>query len=230
MLFKSQVYSQVSGSIGGITYAHNKGGMYARARSLPVNPNSPQQVLIRTSMTLLVNAWQNVLTSAQRSAWEVYGTNVPKVGPLGDPLQLSGQQWYIAANVPRLQATLGRVDAAPTVFNRGEQDNTLAFTASAATQLVTVVFDDNLEWAGETGAAMLVYISRPQNPSINFFKGPFRFAAALLGSTATPLASPQTVAVPFPVVAGQRLFVAVSITRADGRLTTRSSFPSAVGA
>jgi len=43
MKFKSPILSQASGSIAGITFSHNRGGMYVRARAVPTNPGSPQQ-------------------------------------------------------------------------------------------------------------------------------------------------------------------------------------------
>ena len=42
MLFKSAAFTQASGSVGGLTFAHNRGGMYTRARSIPVNPKTQQ--------------------------------------------------------------------------------------------------------------------------------------------------------------------------------------------
>lgn len=230
MKIKSQLVTQMSGSLGGITGSHNKGGLYLRARSIPVNPNSAAQQAVRNALSSLVNLWTGTLTAAKRAAWETYAANVPKTDTLGDTLQLSGQQWYIGANVPRLQASLARVDDAPTVFNRGNTDETIAITASEATQLMSVAFDDTLAWADEDGSSLLVYASRPQNASINYFKGPYRFAGQIDGDSGTPPTSPTTIAVPFPVVEGQQIFVATAITRADGRLTSRQRFPVAVAA
>jgi len=224
MKFKSPVYTQVSGSIGGLTYAHNKGGLYARARSIPVNPNSNEQRAVRNGFSSLVTEWTEGLTAAQRDAWSVYATNVPKTDTLGDPLQLSGQQWYIGANTPRLQAGLARVDDGPTIFDRGVIDETLSVAVDEASQEITVTYDDTLAWADEDGSAMLVYASRPVNPTINYFRGPFRLAGSIAGDSVTPPTSPGTIAVPFPVVEDQRVFVEIAFTRADGRLSSRSRF------
>ena len=67
---------------------------------------------------------------------------------------------------------------------------------------------------------MFLYVSRPQNPGINFFKGPYRFAGQILGNSTTPPTSPFAVSVPFPIVTGQKLFARLNVSRADGRLAT----------
>ncbi|KKM06452.1 hypothetical protein LCGC14_1743870, partial [marine sediment metagenome] len=47
MLFKSGLITQGSGSIGGLTASHNRGGMYFRARTIPTNPATSFQTVVR---------------------------------------------------------------------------------------------------------------------------------------------------------------------------------------
>jgi len=219
MLFKSGLVTQVSGSIGGMTGSHNKGGMYFRARSLPTNPQTALQVAIRNAMTSLVNEWSGVLTAAQRAAWDVYAANTPVVNKLGDSVNRSGQQWFIGNNVPRLQAGFASIDDAPTNFNRGDfTDPSMA--VSEATQNASITFDNTDAWANEDDASMLVFISRPQNAGVNFFKGPYQFAGSIDGDGTTAPTSPASIACPFAVVAGQKVFAQVRVSRADGRLSS----------
>lgn len=218
MKFKSQVYTQASGSIGGITYARNAAGMYTRARSMPVNPNSAFQQAVRSLFAVVGNAWQTILTTAQRNAWETYANNVPVVDSLGDPLKLSGVAMFTRCNVARLQAGLDRVDPGPTTFAAGPADPTLAGSASEATQQLTLTFDDTLPWCDLDGAGLLVYVSRPTASTINYFKGPYRFADSVDGDSVTPPSSTVAIAAPFAFVAGQVLHVRCVITGADGRI------------
>jgi hypothetical protein len=76
---------------------------------------------------------------------------------------------------------------------------------------------------------MFVFASRPQNPSINFFKGPYRIIATIPGADPTPPTSPQSISLAFPVVEGQKVFFRANVTRADGRLASsfRGSGPVA---
>lgn len=218
MKFKSQVYTQVSGSIGGITYAHNSAGLYARGRAIPVNPNTSFQQTVRSLFATVGNAWQTVLSAAQREAWEDYAANYQVTDSLGDLINLSGVAMFTRNNVQRLQAGLARVDDGPTIFTGGPSDPTISATASAATQNITLTFDDTLPWADLDGAGLLLYVSRPQSPTINYFKGPYRFADSVDGDSVTPPTSTEDIASPFVFVENQVLHCRAVITGDDGRL------------
>lgn len=216
MKFKSALVTQTSGSVGGATFAHNQGGLYVRARSIPVNPATPQQTVVRNAVATLTNRWSATLTATQRTGWNTYSTNVPIVGSLGDARKVGALAMYVRSNVSRIQTSLAIVDAPPTTFTLGTF--TLpTVSASAATQLVTITFTNTDDWATASGGAMLIYVSRPQSAGVTFFKGPYQYAGKIAGS-GTPPTSPATFAVPFPVAAGQKLFVQVTVSRADGRL------------
>lgn len=218
MLFKSQLVTEVSGSVGGLTGSHNIGGMYFRARATPTNPNTPQQQVIRSAVGQLVALWNNTLTELQRDLWRFYALNVPLLNPLGEPINVTGLNMYVRSNVPRIQAGEPRVDDGPSVFNLGDFTEPI-ITVDEAADTMQVSFTDTDDWANEDDAGMLVYASRPQNPSIVFFKGPYRFAAVIQGDAVSPPAVPAVVALPFPIVAGQRVFVRIAVSRADGRLS-----------
>lgn len=98
-------------------------------------------------------------------------------------------------------------------------DETAAASISEGTQLVSVAFDDTLDWLDEDGAHMTILMASPQGAGVNFIDGPFRFAGSLDGDSGTPLTSPQTVAVPFAVAEAQKTVVQFRIARADGRLS-----------
>lgn len=221
MLFKSALVTAASGKLGGLVASHNSGGQYLRALTIPTDPASPQQVAVRNAVVSLSNRWVNNLTVAQRSAWDVYGQNTTLINRLGDPIHVSGLAQYVRSNVPRRQeSNLTRVDDAPTIYDTGDF-GAIAAVATEASQQLAVAFEEADDWVDEDDAGLMIYASRPQNPTINFFKGPYRFAGTILGDSTTPPTSPDTIAVPFPVVAGQRVFFYGRVARADGRLTGR---------
>lgn len=218
MKYLSQVYTAASGSIGGVTYSHNKGGAYTRARATPTNPNSPQQMAVRGIVGQLSNLWGTLLTAAQREAWDVYALYVEVTDTLGQSINLTGLNMYVRSNVPRIQAGLPRVDDGPTTYNLGDFSNP-NFGIDATADELDVTFTDTDEWTSEDDAAMLLYASRPQSQTVNYFKGPYRFAGKIDGDGTTPPTSPQAIGLPFLAAAGQRIFVKASVTRADGRLS-----------
>lgn len=218
MKFKSQFLQQASGSLGGVTYSHNSGGMYTRQRSIPTDPATSFQTIVRNSMASLANIWGLNLTAAQRAAWDVYAQNVPVRNVFGDNILISGLNHYVRSNMPRVQLSLTRIDDAPTVYNLGEF-GTPSFAIDATGGTIDVSFDDTDAWIDEDEAYMLVMASRPQNDTINFFKGPYRQVAPIAGSSTTPPTTPTSIALPFAYVAGQRGFAQFRVTRADGRLS-----------
>jgi len=220
VLIKSGIVTQMSGSIGGLTGSHNRGGLYFRARAIPVNPNTTFQQAVRSYLATLTSVWNNILTPAERDAWASYADQVPITGPLGDARVIGALPMYLRCNVSRLQAALDRVDSGPTEYNLGEFTQPLVGVPSEAAQNVAIGFDDTDEWVDEDGSSMLVYVSRPVNQTINYFKGPYRLAGQIDGDSGTPPTSPATINLPFTVAQGQKVFVKINVTRADGRYSS----------
>jgi hypothetical protein len=216
--FKSALLTQASGSVGGLTFSRNRGGMYIRSRALVTNPNSVYQQQVRGRFAALAAAWTNVLTTAQREIWTIYGELVPTTNSMGDAINLSGFAWYQAMNGARMQAGLARVDDCPTNFTLCELTNPIVASVTASTDVASVVIDNGDEWATATGGALIVLASRGQNPSVNYFKGPYRFADVVLGA-ATPPTSPQSIDLPFDYAAGQKVFFQFRAVAPDGRIS-----------
>lgn len=222
--------AQISGSIAGTTFSRNRFGAYARNRSLPVNPNTSSQQKVRSAVALLSGQWKNALSDAQRAAWSTYAENVSVLNRLGDVVNLTGFNMYVRTNTALVYNDLAEVDDAPTVFTLAEQDPTAAGAISEATQNISLTFDTGLDWVGEDDAHLLLYASPPQNSTINNYSGRFHVAGVVDGDSGTPPTSPATIAVPFPVVEGQKVFMQARIVRADGRLSEPFRFDAVAGA
>lgn len=218
MIFKSgMLVGPVSGKLGGLVASHNNGGQYLRQKVTPTNPNSPAQQEVRTLFAELAARWRDNLNQTERDAWEVYAFNSPIQNRIGDTIKISGLAMYIRSNVPRLQAGMSRIDTAPIIFGLAAQPATAAVIGNPPD--IDISWTAASEpWDNEVGAALLVYVSRPVNPSIAFFKGPFRFAGTILGALVAPT-SPQTITPPFTLDGGTRFYVKLNVTRADGRLS-----------
>lgn len=214
MKFQSQVYTKTSGSVGGLTYAHNKGGLYTRARRSPVNPNTVPQQTARAVLSLLVSNYTNLLTAAQRLLWDAYAQARTVIGGLGDPINLSGQQWYIKLNAPRGYAAVPFTLVPPLSLTQGTM-SIPSIDVDASADTIDVTFNTADDWAGAVGGAMFVYCSRPQNPSVNFFAGPYQIAGKIDGAVIPPT-SPATLPLPFAVGVGQKVFARIYASNADG--------------
>jgi len=220
MKFEPLLGTALSGKLGGIVASHNAGGTYFRNLAIPTNPGSPQQEVVRLATSQLANLWVNTLTAAQRDEWAAYAAAVPIPDAIGNPINIPPMAMYVRSNVPRIQSGLPRVDSAPAILDLGEFTVPTIDAVDATAETADIGFTTGDAWVDEDDSAMLVYASRGQNATINFFKGPYRFAGRIDGDATTPPTSPATITLPFAVVATQRVFFKLSVSRADGRLSS----------
>lgn len=208
----------MAGSIAGTTFARNRYGSYARAKTKPVNPNTAAQGECRTAVSYLSQYWFNTMTAVERAGWAAYAAAVSMKNKLGESMFLTGFNHFIRSNstLQRLGETL--VVDAPTNFTLPEKDNTLAVTAVVSTQIITVAYDKALDWAGEVGGALLIYQGKPVNSTRNFFAGPWKYLGKEDGAVA-PLTGSIALPAAFVIAAGQNLNIQARVLRADGRLS-----------
>jgi len=212
---------QMTGSIAGNTFARNRYGNYVRARTKPINPNSGRQQTIRSIITTLTVLWSQTLTSAQRTAWNLYGSSVAMKNKLGETTYLTGFNHYIRSNSPRLHAGVALVNAGPTIFELPDADPTFAITASEGGPSISYTFDNALAWANEVGGYMFKYQGSPQNPQRNFFDGPWRYHGKIEGAVIPPTSPDVELDPPFAVTETQRQWCYARIAMADGRLSEK---------
>lgn len=213
--------TQISGRIGGDVHARNKSGNYIRAGTKPTNPNTARQQAVRSAIAELCARWGNILTAVQRTAWNLYASNVAMKNRLGQTIFLSGFNHFIRSNtwLCRLGGTI--IDAGPVVFELPAKDPAFSMSASEATQQITWGYDDTLDWANVTDSWLLLYQGQPQNPQRNSFGGPWRLCSQLAGVTGAPPASPLITGVVFAIAEGQRLWGYARILREDGRISEK---------
>lgn len=208
------------GSIAGNVFSRNRYGNYMRARTAPVNPNTSRQSAIRAIIADVTERWNGTLTAANRDSWGTFAANVPATNKLGEVINLSGFNQFVKSNIVANNAGLPDIDAGPTTFSLPGEDPSLVFAASAATQKISVTFDDTRDWLDEDDAAMIIEVGLPQNQSIEFFNGPWRHAGVILGDSTTPPTSPDAnTDSPYTVTQNQKVFVRAKILRADGRVS-----------
>jgi len=210
--------SAMSGSLGGNTFARNRGGNYVRTRTKPINPNTGLQQAIRSALSQLTTAWSQTLDADARTAWNLYASSVSMLNRLGTTIFLSGFNHFIRSNVPRLQAGQAIITAGPTTFELPQADPTLAIVATESDGKINVTFDNALDWAIGVGGTLYVYQGSPQNAQRNFFAGPWRFMDIVDGAVVPPT-SPAEMDAVFAVTELQRQWVYARIGLLDGRLS-----------
>jgi len=222
MLIKGLLATEMSGSIAGITASHNAGGQYFRARAVPVNPGSTRQDTVRGALSALTIRWNASLTQAQRDAWGVYAKNVSVKDRLGATRQRSGINWYCACN--SLRAIAGMllptpyIDDAPTVFTGALLTPPSIVSATAATDVLSISFENTNTWASAVGGALLVFAGIPQNAGVSSYQGPYRYSGKIPGAVVPPT-SPLPITSAYPFGVGNRVFVRFRSINLDGRIS-----------
>lgn len=201
-----------SGKAGSMVASHNKGGQYLRARTTPTNPRTTAQQGVRNSLGTLASQWRS-LDQDQRDAWGIYGAQVPNINALGDSIIISGIAAFVRANTPRLQAGLSVILDGPVIFDSGDNGtHEIELTNATAGTFAWGTIPSGWTDATATTAALL-YTSRPQNITINFFGGPYQLAATMLAPATSMNFTPA-----FPI-GGDQMFFRYRVTRGDGRLS-----------
>lgn len=182
MKFTPSMAGSMSGSLGGFTASHNRGGQYLRRRSTPTNPNTSRQQTVRAIMDNLAQYWTNNLSDAQRTAWSTYAVNTPFTDVLGQTITMSGfnafikanmisQQWYTFTGLP-----VAVLEEAPTTFNTGQSVVDVPTWGGFATAN-TVVLEATWPTPAPDDGDTYLFIAPPQNAGVKFFKGPYQLAA-----------------------------------------------------
>lgn len=210
----------MSGKLGGMVASRNRGGQYFRRKAVPVNPDTTRQVAVRSNFATLISYWNNLLTQAERESWIQWAANTPRIDSLGQTHILTGQNAFVGYNSLRLQAGLAVVEENTGVYNRGEAaaiESAQFVNVPPAALLITLAYSSVPSANGNA----LIYIGRPQNQSVNFYKGPYRFTQAVSITAGTPISINDIVESlwPYPIPENIKLPMRVVTTYVDGRYT-----------
>jgi hypothetical protein len=210
----------MSGSTAGNTFARNRFGNYVRARTKPVNPRSQGQSLMRLIIGYLTEAWHEELSDSDRAKWATYANAITMKNRLGENMKCTGFNHFIRANSVICQKGDAAIEPGPTELSLPQTDPTFAIALNAAMQQIAVTFDNTLDWSLETGSFMSLFMGKPQIATRNFFNGPWRLTGHIDGDPGIPT-SPATITPVFPLIAGQKVWLAGRIIRNDGRASMR---------
>lgn len=97
LLVPGAAVSVLSGKIGGVVFARNRGGAYARSYAIPTRVTSDSAQDVKASFAAASRGYAN-LTTAQIAAWDQYGQENPVSNRIGQLITLKGQSWYVGVN------------------------------------------------------------------------------------------------------------------------------------
>lgn len=84
---------QISGSVGGTVFSHNRFGPYMRRRAVPVTSTTPAALAAKAALAAGSTAWQ-AMAAADKLAWNAWALVNPVINSLGQAQTLTGHQAY----------------------------------------------------------------------------------------------------------------------------------------
>jgi hypothetical protein len=206
----------MSGSIAGTTFARNRAGNYARARTVPVNSRSSRQTAARLILAMLAEYWhESNMDDTKRGQWQAYALAIAWNNRFGDSMHLSGFNHFLRSNAARLAAGGVIIEDGPSALSLPLVPTDTVASGSESTQKLSIAFDNAQDWASEVGAFLSVEMGTPREPSRNFFNGPWRYAGSIAGA-ASPPSTPADLDAPFALTEDQKVWTRIKIIRADG--------------
>jgi hypothetical protein len=212
--FVSQVYSEIRGSVNGVTYARNRFGLYVRSKASPVQPRTPAQTERRAQLTVLSQRWRT-LEESLRAEWRALADELTRSDTLGLTYRLTGLQAYLQVNLWRALLGIAPVNNAPTQL-----------AAPSPVSIVNFSFDTdqgilNIEFAPSPyQGALAFWATAPFSRGVNFV-APSRYRIVAVRKPAAfggNLGSPQNIGqaytdkfgIPIDELAGKRIAVAIT--------------------
>lgn len=200
--------AEVLGSIANVTFSRNASGAYIRNRSVPVNPKTPAQELVRGAMSDNSFDWNATLTPAQRLAWDDYAAATPLPNRFGDNVATSGRQMYLRQAVAR--AAFGLTPLATAPVTPGVAPSPSYLLNGNTTDGIEIVLSSPTLVANDI---VVVRLGVAVQFARNFYASPYTFVAGYTSITTPPL----VIRAPANVAVGQRYFVEARLFAADGK-------------
>jgi hypothetical protein len=212
--FVSQVYSEIRGSVNGVTYARNRFGLYVRSKASPVQPRTPAQSERRAQLTVLSQRWRT-LSEGIRAEWRALADELTRSDTLGLTYRLTGLQAYLQFNLWRALLQIPIQDNAPPQLDAPSPISISRVSVDPNDELLEVAFTPT-PYAG----AIAIWATAPFSRGINFV-APSRYRIVRIARPAAfggTLASPQSFGdeyrdkfgIPLGELVGKRIAVALT--------------------
>ena len=173
------VVGQISGSIAGNTFSHNRGGPYIRTKSIPVVSTTIPALASKSRLQNATAAFQS-LTAAQRLAWNQWAAENPVINRLGNRITLTGHTAYVGNRIRMVQAAETPL-VAPPVTPAASALLTMTITADIGTGTTEIAFTPTPLGATER---LWVQATVVNSASINYVKNLLRVIS--IEAAATP--------------------------------------------
>jgi len=173
MKVQYSILAAASGKLGGVVASHNRGGQYLRKHSVPTQPRSASQSIVRGQLRAISSAFRSC-TAAQVQGWNALGATVSLKNKLGQTFHPTGQQLFVSCNknlqLIGISTILYDPPSVPTLPAITAFTVTPHQTSNVVDKFVLAITSDDL-----TGYALILRASAPQSVGRTFVgKSAFR--------------------------------------------------------
>jgi hypothetical protein len=210
LLHFGPLVSDARGSMGGMTVARNRSGVYGRARVVPVNPQTTRQSQARDRVSELQAYYRDTLEPTQRAGWDSLAQGTTAKNKLGMGITLTAQNVFIKIN--SLFLLCGQPileDAPPPPAGTDAPDITISGNTTDGLR-VTAISPMPI-----SGAGFFMQVSPALNQTIKFFKGPW----AVHWASGDAPTLPHTLYADTALVIGQRFHWRYRVVNAIGQIS-----------
>lgn len=112
-----QIYRRISGRIDSSTAVNtfNGGQSLLRGFTTPQNPQTTEQLTVRSIFSQLTKAWGQTLTEPQRAGWNAFAAVNPVTNNLGNSVTRTGLSAFVELGTIQMLRTGSYIAAAPTL-------------------------------------------------------------------------------------------------------------------
>ena len=170
------------GSVGALTFSHGRGGDIIKRKTSPVQPKTPAQTRSQSLLAGTSKGFSYDLTPAQRDGWKELADAHPEDDTFGNPITLTGQNWYVRLNTALVAAGESSISDAP------EDLNVTELTGVQDLGVFAGIRDIEFEFSPAIGALELLRVEIAYNIStgVEFVKDKFRFLEFTPKAQTTP--------------------------------------------
>jgi hypothetical protein len=203
----------ISGSIAATTFARNRAGWYARARTKPVIPISLRRDAVQQRLTQVVENWHKLLNTNARTAWNNKALQQVFQNKLGEAYVPTSINLFVRSNTKLLESGQSAVTIPPATPLAPVFAPTLAWTTLVGIQITAIggfstTPPGRIVWSYTHGLPL----------AKNFYKGPWEFTGSL--DIASLAALPLLLSGSADLDANTRSFFRFAAVRQDGSCST----------
>jgi len=169
-----------SGKIAGHVVSKNRGGSYIKTKKTPINPQSPNQIVVRNRLKQFSQAWKS-LTAAQRTAWNTAVDQYKKTDIFGNLRRPSGLNLFCMLNCNLASVGVSMISDPPTP-TAVPAIATGSATVVGATGVVTATFTPTVP----AGVAMVINATAQQSAGKSYVTGKYRFIKSIAAAQTSP--------------------------------------------